>query len=106
MAKLSPTGHGAFAEDSHSDKSSPYALSAAEKNDTTAIQHDNITAQRNASTTTRKANVAALLRNPLAGMTENETIADVDEFIMSKGLQDYRDFVSQRRTTRASKSAP
>ena len=35
--------------------------------------------------------MAALLRNPLAGMSEGETIADVDHFIEQRGLQQYQD---------------
>lgn len=34
---------------------------------------------------------AALLRNPLAGMTEEDVIADVDEFVESKGLAEHRE---------------
>lgn len=49
------------------------------------------TATRNASTATRKASVAALLRNPLTGMSEEEVIADVDDFVEAKGLQEHRE---------------
>lgn len=44
---------------------------------------------------TRKSSAApsaaALLRNPLTGMTEEDVIADVDEFVESKGLAEYRE---------------
>merc|ERR1712054_450499 len=44
---------------------------------------------------TRKSSAApsaaALLRNPLTGMTEEDVIADVDEFIDSKGLAEHRE---------------
>jgi hypothetical protein len=39
----------------------------------------------------RKASVAALLRNPLAGMTEEETIRDVDAWMVEKGLTEFQD---------------
>ncbi|KAK5088973.1 hypothetical protein LTR05_003197 [Lithohypha guttulata] len=39
----------------------------------------------------RQPSVAALLRNPLAGMSETEVLKDVDTFIDSRGLQDQRD---------------
>lgn len=39
----------------------------------------------------RQASVAALLRNPLTGMSEQEVIADVDNFVNARGLQDARD---------------
>lgn len=43
----------------------------------------------------RKASVApsaaALLRNPLAGMSEEDVIADVDDFIETRGLSEHRE---------------
>nr|POF15347.1 d-xylose-proton symporter [Quercus suber] len=48
-------------------------------------------AQTSDKSTSRRASVAALLRNPLAGMSEEEIIADVDEFVESKGLAESRD---------------
>jgi len=36
---------------------------------------------------TRRASVAALLRSPLMGMSEQELIADVDTFVDARGLQ-------------------
>ena len=54
-------------------------------------QHDERAADRRASTATRKASVAALLRNPLTGMSEQEVLADVDAFVEEKGLQESRD---------------
>lgn len=41
-------------------------------------------------TATRRSSVAALLRNPLTGMTEQEVLQDVDAFVEDKGLQEYR----------------
>lgn len=41
-------------------------------------------------TATRRSSVAALLRNPLSGMSEAEVLQDVDAFVESKGLQEYR----------------
>lgn len=34
----------------------------------------------------RRASTAALLRNPLEGMTKDEILADVDHFVTEKGL--------------------
>lgn len=39
---------------------------------------------------TRQPSVAALLRNPLSGMSDEEVIRDADAFVESKGLQEYR----------------
>ncbi|UNI15982.1 hypothetical protein JDV02_002463 [Purpureocillium takamizusanense] len=39
----------------------------------------------------RRASTAALLRNPLAGMTREEVLADVDAFVEEKGLTDDRE---------------
>ena len=40
---------------------------------------------------TRQPSVAALLRNPLAGTTEQEVSQDVNRFVDTQGFQDYRD---------------
>lgn len=40
---------------------------------------------------TRQASVAALLRNPLAGKTEEEVLSDVDAWVEEKGLVDHRE---------------
>ncbi|KAH7115239.1 plastidic glucose transporter 4 [Dendryphion nanum] len=40
---------------------------------------------------TRKASAAVLLRNPLAGMTEQAVLDDVDIWVDEKGLSEYRD---------------
>ncbi|KAK7421992.1 hypothetical protein QQZ08_009713 [Neonectria magnoliae] len=39
----------------------------------------------------RRASTAALLRNPLVGMTNEELIADVDAFVDEKGLGEHRE---------------
>lgn len=39
---------------------------------------------------TRKASVAAKLRNPLVGMSEEEVLRDVDTWVEEKGLTEYR----------------
>lgn len=41
--------------------------------------------------TVRRASVAAKLRNPLIGMTDDEVLRDVDKFIEARGLTDKRD---------------
>lgn len=43
------------------------------------------------ASTARKASVAALLRNPLAGMSEEEVIRDVDAWVVEKGLAEYQE---------------
>ena len=55
------------------------------------IQHDEHSDPRRGSTVTRQASVAALLRNPLSGMSEQDILADADLFVESKGLQESRD---------------
>jgi len=39
----------------------------------------------------RRVSKATLLRNPLAGMTRAEVLADVDAFVDSKGLDEHRE---------------
>lgn len=39
----------------------------------------------------RRPSVAALLRNPLAGRTEEDVLAEVDAWVEEKGLQDSRE---------------
>ncbi|KAI6381352.1 hypothetical protein MCOR25_001283 [Pyricularia grisea] len=39
----------------------------------------------------QKATVGALLKNPLAGMTDAQVIADADRFVEEKGLTEYRE---------------
>ncbi|KAF2269108.1 MFS sugar transporter-like protein [Lojkania enalia] len=46
---------------------------------------------RRQSSATRQASVAALLRNPLAGMTEEAVLADVDTWCVEKGLSEHQD---------------
>ncbi|OQO13301.1 hypothetical protein B0A48_01529 [Cryoendolithus antarcticus] len=50
-----------------------------------------IDAARSASQPARRASVAALLRNPLTGMSDAEVLADVDAFVDSRGLGDSRE---------------
>lgn len=46
---------------------------------------------RHASVTSAKQPVAAKLRNPLAGLTEEEVLRDVATWVEEKGLSEYRD---------------
>ncbi|KAH7234106.1 hypothetical protein B0J15DRAFT_571730 [Fusarium solani] len=39
----------------------------------------------------RRASTAALLRNPLVGLSRDQVLADVDAFVEEKGLQEHRD---------------
>ncbi|GJN73482.1 hypothetical protein PLICBS_007560 [Purpureocillium lilacinum] len=45
----------------------------------------------NGEKSSRRASTAALLRNPLTGMTREQVIADVDGFVEEKGLTEYRE---------------
>jgi len=40
---------------------------------------------------TRQSNVAALLQNPLSGMSDADVLEDVDAFVDAKGLQEHRE---------------
>lgn len=57
----------------------------------TQYTEDAHTRRASVASATRKASVAAKLRNPLAGMTEQEVIRDVDAWVEEKGLAEYRD---------------
>ncbi|OAQ70921.2 sugar porter (SP) family MFS transporter [Pochonia chlamydosporia 170] len=58
--------------------------SAFRRNSSNGDDSDNFTNERKPST-------AALLRNPLVGMTRDQLLADVDAFVEEKGLTDNRD---------------
>lgn len=58
--------------------------SAFRRNSSNGDDSDNFTNERKPST-------AALLRNPLVGMTREQLIADVDAFVNEKGLGDHRE---------------
>lgn len=47
--------------------------------------------RRSSAQSGRRASAAALLRNPLAGMTTEEVLADVDAFVEEKGLTEHRE---------------
>ena len=76
----------------HGNDTTP-SLSGESKDEreTGTTHHDEHVVERAASVATRKASVAALLRNPLTGMSEEEVLGDVDQFIEEKGLHEYRD---------------
>lgn len=61
--------------------------SPATGNSSNDITHDEHQTQRRASV----AAVAAKLRNPLGGMTDEEVLRDVDAFIEARNLTDKRD---------------
>lgn len=92
MAAPNSSGPGNLTvDDARSDKSSPSDSHYEKDNYNNGVLHDENAATRRASTATRQASVAALLRNPLAGMSQGEVLRDVDEFVESKGLQEHRD---------------
>jgi hypothetical protein len=51
--------------------------------------HDSRSASQ--STRPRQASVAQKLRNPLAGLSEEQVVADVDAWCVEKGLQEHQD---------------
>ena len=54
-------------------------------------EYGSIGAQHDEHGPVRQPSVAALLRNPLAGKSEEEVLADVDAWVEEKGLQDSRE---------------
>jgi len=64
----------------------PTSSSISSKSDFgTAHHHEHMGSQP------RQASVAAKLRNPLAGLSEEQVIADVDAWCVEKGLQEHQD---------------
>ncbi|KAL5435013.1 hypothetical protein PMIN07_006721 [Paraphaeosphaeria minitans] len=57
----------------------------------TQFTEDAHTRSASAASANRQASVATKLRNPLAGMTEQEVLHDVDVWVEEKGLSEYRD---------------
>jgi hypothetical protein len=62
--------------------------SPATGNSSDNVVHDEHNGDRRASVSA----VAAKLRNPLGGMTDEEVLKDVDVFIQARGLADKREF--------------
>lgn len=92
MAAPTPSGPDEVkVDDSRSDKSSPSDSHYEKDKGNNGVHHDEHAATRRASTASRKASVAVLLRNPLAGMSEEEVMRDVDDFVESRGLQEHRE---------------
>ncbi|KAI8939010.1 hypothetical protein NX059_004853 [Plenodomus lindquistii] len=60
------------------------------KTDLGTIQHHE-DASRTASQPPRQASVAAKLRNPLAGLSEEAVLTDVDSWCVEKGLSEHQD---------------
>lgn len=67
--------------------SSPGSSKGSLNNDT---YHAENVGDRRASAT-RQASVAARLRNPLAGLTEEQVLTDVDAWVVEKGLSAHQD---------------
>ena len=92
MAESKDFGPGHLAtDDSRSDESPSTPSDHKKGNDASGSFHDEHATDRRASAATRQASVSALLRNPLAGMSEGEIMRDVDGFVESKGLQEHRE---------------
>lgn len=64
-----------------------FSSSGSDKSDFGAGQHH----EHAGAAPQRKASVAAKLRNPLAGYSEEHVLADVDAWCVEKGLQEYQD---------------
>lgn len=62
-------------------------------NDIPQTQTQNVTedAARRRSSTARKASVAARLHNPLAGLSEQAVLDDVDMWVQEKGLAEHQE---------------
>lgn len=61
------------------------------KSDITAAEHNEFPAQDNRGLKESTLSTAAKLRNPLAGLSEEQVIADVDAWCIEKGLTEHRD---------------
>lgn len=68
-----------------------YAPSSSDNDDNSATIRNRNEHQEYQPDRQRQASVAAKLRNPLMGMSEQEVLADADKFVDEKGLQDHRD---------------
>jgi hypothetical protein len=64
-----------------------FSSSGSSKSDLGAAQHH----EHAGTAQPRKASVAAKLRNPLAGYSEEQVIADVDAWCVEKGLQEHQE---------------
>lgn len=64
--------------------------SSSDDNRDVRQQHIEDGPDRRASVASRKASVAAKLRNPLTGMSEEDCIADVDQWCEEKGLSEHQ----------------
>lgn len=64
-----------------------FSSSGSDKSDFGAGQHH----EHAGAAPQRKASVAAKLRNPLAGYSEEHVLADVDAWCVEKGLQEYQE---------------
>ena len=65
--------------------------SISSKSDLGTTQHHEDAFNSPSNTQPRQASVAAKLRNPLAGLTEEQVIADVDAWCIEKNLREHQD---------------
>ena len=65
--------------------------SNSSKTDLNSAHHTEHVSPPSQNETARRASVAAKLRNPLAGLTEEQVIADVDAWCVEKGLTEHQD---------------
>jgi hypothetical protein len=92
MAEPKFSGQGDLnVDDARSDKSTPSDSPYEKDSYANGVRHDENATARRASAASRQASVSALLRNPLAGMSEGEVMRDADDFVESRGLQEHRE---------------
>lgn len=63
---------------------------SSDKNSNDAYHTEDTTRNTTIGEPTRKASVAARLRNPLAGLTEANVLRDVDTWVEDKGLAEFK----------------
>lgn len=71
--------------------SSSSDTAAADKNEGPSTEYKEGGPPRRESQASRRMSVSAQLRNPLAGMSDEDVLKDVDKWVDEKGLQDSRD---------------
>lgn len=72
------------------DSTKPDKYESSSDDNANGRQHLEDGTERRASVASRKASVSAKLRNPLIGMSEEDCIADVDQWCEDKGLQQHQ----------------
>lgn len=88
---MSAPKSGAESIDPAYNSRNPSGPGSSKDSTDSGIQHTENTHRASVADGARKASVAAKLRNPLAGMTEQAVLNDVDIWVEEKGLAEHRD---------------